>query len=107
VKVMSSNTKMHSLQVTNLQKDLNASRKKTNSLQTKLWQLKSRGKKADRSNWPMAKQTMEVQALVNGYQQDAVKALEETDGLKTMVLQLREANVSVMTRLKLTEDKLQ
>jgi hypothetical protein len=107
-RVINSQKRQQSIQVMNLHNNLKASRTKTSRLVTKLWKLKNRDKqKADRSNWPLAKQTMAVRALVNGYQQDAVAALEAYDGLKNTVLQLQEANAFIMARLKLTEGKLQ
>ena len=107
-RLINSQKRQHSIQVMTLQNTLKASRKKTSSLVTKLWKLKNRDiQKGDRSNWPLAKQTMAVRALVNGCQQDAVAALEAHDGLKNTVLKLQETNALIMGRLKLTEGKLQ
>jgi hypothetical protein len=106
--IINSQKRQQRIQVMNLRYNLKASRKKTSSLVAKLWKLKNREKqKTDRSNWLLAKQTMAVRALVDGYQQDAVAALEACVGLKNTVSQLQEVNASIMTRLKLTESKLQ
>ena len=99
--------------VSNLRNELKDTRKKANafnSANTKLKLLRQADKKllkAERSDWPLSKQTKQVQALITGCHMDTVKAMEATDELQDVSKSLRLQNMDLMSKLKLTEMKLQ